>query len=65
MPGPFPQYGKWTVVMSNEKQVIREKLAQARRTLDDVNDPGARELVRADIEELEARLLSAMGATSI
>lgn len=51
--------------MSNEKQVIREKLAQARRTLDDVNDPGARELVRADIEELEARLLSAMGATSI
>lgn len=48
--------------MSNEiKETLREKLAQARDTLDEVNDPAARAFVRVEIEELEGRLLSAMG----
>lgn len=48
--------------MSNDtKESLREKLAQARDTLDEVNDPAARAFVRAEIEELEERLLSAMG----
>jgi len=48
--------------VSNEtKETLREKLAQARDTLDEVNDPAARAFVRVEIEELEGRLLSAMG----
>lgn len=49
--------------MSNEtKKSLREKLAQVRDTLDEVNDSAARAVVRTEIEELEQRLLSAMGA---
>jgi hypothetical protein len=48
-------------VSNDTKESLREKLAQARDTLDEVNDPAARAFVRAEIEELEERLLSAMG----
>jgi len=48
--------------VSNEtKETLREKLAQARDTLDEVNDPAARAFIRVEIEELEGHLLSAMG----
>jgi hypothetical protein len=48
--------------MSNEtKESLREKLAQARDTLDEVNDPAARAFIRVEIEELERHLLLTMG----
>ena len=49
--------------MSNEtKESLREKLAHARDRLDEVNGPGARAFIRAEIEELEGHLLTAMGS---
>ena len=39
--------------MNNEtKETLREKLAQARDTLDEVNDPAARAFVRAELRNL-------------
>ena len=49
--------------MSNEpKESLREKLARARDTLDEVNGPGARAFIRAEIEELEGHLLTVMAS---
>lgn len=62
IPGPLLDPGWEHYIVSNEtKESIREKLVKARDTLEEVNDPAARAFVRTEIEELEQRLLSAMG----
>ena len=51
------------IIVSNEtKESLREKLAHARDTLDEVNDPGARAFIRAEIEELEGHLPTVMAS---
>ena len=56
-----PQDGSITIMSNETKESLREKLAQARDTLDEVNDPAARAFIRVEIEELERHLLLTMG----
>ena len=48
--------------MWRNRGIVRR--GQVRDKLDEVNDPAARAFIRAEIEELEGHLLSAMGGGS-
>jgi hypothetical protein len=43
------------------KEILRDKIARSRRSLNRMDDPATAESLKAYIEELERRLLLAMG----
>jgi len=47
--------------VSTEREAVREKLAQARRLLEETVDPVTTERLRSYIEKLEQEMLSQMG----
>jgi hypothetical protein len=53
--------GAITDMTVETKEILRDKIVRSRRSLNKMDDPATAESLKAYIEELERRLLLAMG----